>query len=314
MPTARATRNLAEYFTEYISECTYSKKLRPETIKSYKIVFDHFSTMMPEVTIPESLTREMLNEFFKRISTRERIVGRDTIKTGLQDSTVKTYGTKLSTFFTWLIQQKTITENPLEHITLRHPQYKDKRALEDEEVRKIYSAIVLHSKDALMLKRDTAMVSVLFFCGLRLGEFISLQVTDVDFEKRLLTVRSETSKSKRTRYVPIHLTALLHLREYLKERNINRYTTASLFVSYNEDNGLSRAGLKHWVKRLIKLSGVKFHLHRFRHCFATNLARNDIHLVKISKLMGHTDIRMTMAYLRSIDTEDMEADINKLSI
>lgn len=307
-------KTLQQLFAEYISECQHSKKLRPETIKGYKIAFDHFSTIMPEVTIPESLTREMLNEFFKRISTRERIVGRDTVKVGLEDSTIKTYGTKLSTFFTWLIQQKIITENPLEYIKLRHPQYNDKRALEDDEVRKIYSAIVLHSRDPLTLKRNTAMVSVLFFCGLRLGEFISLKVMDVDMEKRLLTVRSETSKSKRTRCIPIHPTALLHLREYIKERNINRYTTADLFVSYNEDKGLSRAGLKHWVKRLIELSGVKFHLHRFRHCFATNLARNDVHLVKISKLMGHTDIRMTNAYLRSIDAANLQDDINKLSI
>lgn len=314
MPLVKKPRNLQELFNEYINECEYSKGLRPATIRGYKIVFDHFSTMMPEVTITESLTREMLNEFFKRISTRERIVGRDTKKIGLEDSTVKTYGTKLSTFFTWLIQQKIITENPLEYIKLRHPQYKDKRALEDEEVRKIYAAIVLHPKDPLMLKRDTAMVSVLLFCGLRLGEFISLQVIDVDVEKTLLTVRSETSKSKRTRYVPIHPTALLHLKEYIKERNINGYRTADLFVSYNEDKGLSRAGLKHWVQRLITLSGVKFHLHRFRHCFATNLAKKNVHLVKISKLMGHTDIRMTMVYLRSIDTEDMQADINKLSI
>jgi site-specific recombinase XerD len=307
-------KDLQELFTEYISECVHSKRLRPETIKGYKITFDHFSTMMPEVTIPELLTREMLNEFFKRISTRERIVGKNTKKIGLEDSTIKTYGTKLGTFFTWLIQQKIITENPLEYIKLRHPEYKDKRALEDEEVRKVFAAITLHSKDSLMLKRDTAMVSVLFFCGLRLGEFISLQVMDVNMEEQKLTVRSETSKSKRTRYVPIHPTALLHLREYIKERNTNGYTTADLFVSYNEDKGLSRYGLKHWVQRLIKLSGVKFHLHRFRHSFATNLARNDVQTVKISKLMGHTDIRMTMAYLRSVDAGDLQEDINKLSI
>ena len=307
-------KNLAQLFGEYISECEHSRGLRPETIKSYKIVFDHFTKMMPEVTTTESLTREMLNEFFKRISTRERIVGRDTVKTGLEDSTIKTYGTKLNTFFVWLIQGKLIKENPLEHIKLRHPEYKDKRALEDEEVKRIYSAIMLHSQNALLLKRDIAMVSILFFCGLRLGEFISLQVTDVNFEKQLLTVRSETSKSKTTRYVPIHPTLKLHLKEYIKERNIRKYTTSNLFVSNNEDKGLSRAGLKHWVKRLIKLSGVKFHLHRFRHCFATNLAKNDVHLVKISKLMGHTDIRMTMAYLRSIDAGDLQDDINKLSI
>ena len=307
-------KTLQQLFIEYISECNYSRKLRPETIKSYNIVFGHFSAIMPEVTTAECLTREMLNMFFERISTRERIVGRDTIKTGLRDSTIKTYATKLSTFFTWLIQKKIITENPLQYIKLRNPEYTDKRALENEDVKKIYSAIVLHSKDALMQKRDTAMVSTLFFCGLRFGEFISLQVTDIDIEKKLLTVRSETSKSKRIRYVPLNPTVLFHLKEYIKERNAEKYKTNDLFVSYNEDKGLSQGGLKHWVMRLIKLSGVKFHLHRFRHCFATNLAKNNSHLVKISKLMGHTDIRMTMAYLRSIEAGDLQEDINKLSI
>jgi site-specific recombinase XerD len=307
-------KDLQQLFKEYIDECQHSKGLRPETIKSYKIVFDHFSKMMPEVTTVELLTRETMNEFFKRIKTRTRIVGRNTPKVGLEDSTVRTYGTKLSTFFTWLIQKELITKNPMDYIKLRHPEYKDKRALENEEVKKIFSAIVLHSINPLILKRDTAMVSTLFFCGIRLGEFISLQVTDVDIEKQMLTVRSETSKSKITRHIPIHPTLLLHLKEYIKERNIRKYTTSDLFVSSLEDKGLSRHGLKHWVKRLIKSSGVKFHLHRFRHCFATNLARNDVQTVKISKLMGHTDIRMTMAYLRSIDAGDLQDDINKLSI
>ena len=305
---------MQKLFKEYIGECDYSRGLRPETIKSYKIVFDHFSTMMPEVTTTESLTREMLNEFFKRISTRERMVGRDTIKTGLEDSTIHTYGTKLSTFFTWLIQQKIITENPLKYIKLRHPEYKDKRALENEQVKKIFSAVILHSNNSLILKRDTAMVATLFFCGLRLGEFISLQVMDIDMEKRMLTVRSVTSKSKKTHYVPIHPTLLLHLQEYFKERNKRGYKTEYLFVSSLSDKELSRGGLKHWTKRLNKLSGVKFHLHQFRHSFATNLGKNDVQTVKISKLMGHSDIRMTMSYLRSIDAGDLQDDINKLSI
>jgi len=42
--------NLQKLFTEYIDECTYSKKLRYETTKSSRIAFEHFSRMMPEVT------------------------------------------------------------------------------------------------------------------------------------------------------------------------------------------------------------------------------------------------------------------------
>ena len=79
------------------------------------------------------------------------------------------------------------------------------------------------------------------------------------------------------------------------------------------DRRLTLHGFKHWVERVIKLSGVKFHLHRFRHTFATNLAMQNAGVIKIQKLMGHSDIKITQTYLRSVSTEDMREDVNKLS-
>ena len=158
------------------------------------------------------------------------------------------------------------------------------------------------------------MISLLVFCGLRLGEFISLEVADIDFENQLLTVRGQTSKSKKTRYIPIHPTLMFHLRDYIAERNRCQYTTHCLLVSIANDQELSRQGLKHWVKSLCKKSGVKFHLHRFRHTFACNLAKKDVNAVKIQKLLGHSKLDMTMTYLQSIATEDLKNEINRLSI
>ena len=71
--------------------------------------------------------------------------------------------------------------------------------------------------------------------------------------------------------------------------------------------------LKHWVKSLIKKSGVKLHLHQFRHTFACKLAEADTNLFKIQKLMGHASITMTMKYARSLQTSDMADDIAKIS-
>jgi site-specific recombinase XerD len=307
--------NLQELFREYISECQYSRGLRTETIKGYKASFYLFDKIMPEVKTVEFVTVEMLNEFFKRIRTRERIVGRDTVKVGLRDSTIKTYATKLDAFFKWLVRMDFMESNPLLKINIPSPEYTDSRALTEEEVRKIYAAIVLNSNnDPLMLRRDTVMVSLLFFCGLRKGEFISLRVMDIDMEKKLLIVRGETSKSKMTRILPIHPTLFFHLGEYFKERNKKGYKTESLIVSVNKDVGLSRDGLKHWVEKIKKNSGVKFHLHRFRHTFACNLGNNDVGDEKIKKFLGHKKIEMTQQYLRSIHSENLRDDINKLSI
>lgn len=309
-----ASPSLQELFNEYISECRFSRGLRPETIKGYDAVFKHFSTMMPEVVSVELLTIEKLNEFFKRIKTRERIVGRDTKKVGLTDSTIKTYGNKLNAFFVWLLKRKLLKENPLDSIKLRNPEYNDQRALKQDEVHKLISTIALNSEIPLILKRDMAMIYILLFCGLRAGEFISLQGRDLDMDKGILTVRAETSKSKRSRNIPMHPTLFFALQEYIQERNKRGYKTEHLIVSSTEDKGLTRHGLKHWVKRLIKLSGVRFHLHRFRHTFACNLAKNNTGILKIRDLLGHKDIKMTEVYLRSIITEDLRGDINKLRI
>ena len=157
------------------------------------------------------------------------------------------------------------------------------------------------------------MVSLLLFCGLRRGELISLQVRDIDLESRKILIKKETSKSNMNRTLPIHSILFMHLKDYLQERKKLGLTTGFLFVSRNGDQKLTEHGLKHWVKNLRKKSGVRFHLHQFRHTFACKLADVNVSALKIQKLMGHSDIRMTMKYTRSLRPEDMEEDIGKIS-
>lgn len=300
-------------FDEYIKECQFSSRLSFATIRGYTEVFRLFSILMPEITEPRLLTTEMLIEFFKRLETRERVVGKNTIKVGVKNSTINTYYNKLKSFLGWLHSRNLIEENPINRIKPPELNYGDERALDEDSIRKLYSAITLHSKDALILRRDIAMLSLFVFTGVRSGEFISLEVSNIDFEKKFITVRGQTSKSRRTRIIPIHPTLLYHLREYISERNKRRYQTQYLIVSKNRDQGLTNPGLKHWVKNLQKKSGIKFHVHRFRHSFACNLAKNDVNAAKIQKLLGHSSLDMTMRYLRSISTEDLKNDINRLS-
>jgi len=307
-------RSLQQLFDEFVKECQYSSRLRSETISGYTEVFHLFLSIMPEIICAKFLTTEMLVEYFKRLQTRERVIGKNTVKVGVKNSTIKTYRSKLNTFFEWLLRKSIIQDNPLKRIRPPEIEYEDQRALGEDDVHKLYSAVTLHSRNSLILRRDIVMLSLLFFCGLRLGEFISLEVRDVDFEKQLLTVRGQTSKSKRTRFIPIHFTLLFHLRDYIAARNKCRYTTQYLVVSTKGDAGLSRDGLKHWVKALNKKSGVKFHLHRFRHTFACNLANKNVNAANIQKLLGHSSLNMTMTYLRSIRTEDLKNEINRLSI
>ena len=306
-------KNLTDLFNDYFNEVKYSARLRPRTIQGYKAVFDLFLKVMPEVSSIEYLTPEMLTEFFKRIETRQRVVG-NSITSGVKKSTIRTFWFKLHVFFVWLHKRGYIEENPLKTIKPPQVEYIDFRRLTDREIHKIYAAIVCHSANSFMMRRDTAMISLLLYCGLRKGEFVSLQIRDIDLYKNEIIIRGETSKSKRTRILKIHPTLALHLKDYIKERNVNGLKTEHLFASIKKDCGLTVFGLKHWVDTLIKKSGIDFHLHQFRHTFACKLAEANVNVFKIQKMMGHTDIAMTMKYVRSLRTEDMENDINKISV
>ena len=158
------------------------------------------------------------------------------------------------------------------------------------------------------------MLSLLCFCGLRRGELLGVRFVDVDLERKILLVNGATSKSGRDRKLPIQDFVLLDIEDYLQER-LKRgiYTTPFLFASLTQDRGLSKNGLKHWVERLNNLSKVKFHLHQFRHTFASNLAAERVTAPVLQRLMGHTDLRMTDKYLRSLDAEDLRPAANSLS-
>ena len=307
-------QTVRELFEQYVYECRYSACLRPETIRGYTAVFNLFQKVMPLATTTASLTPDTFNEFFRRIQTRQRIVGKNTLRTGVKKSTIKTQWSKLNAFLAWLCNKGHLDTNPLTGIKPPQPDYNDFRRLEDSDIHKIYSAIARQSANSLMLRRDNLMISLLLYCGLRKGEFISLQVRDIDLQKGIITVRAETSKSKKTRLLPMHDTLIFHMQEYFKERNARRLRTEYLIVSTRADASLTREGLKHWVNSIIKKSGVRFHLHQFRHTFACKLAESNVSAFNIQRLMGHTSVMMTMRYVRSLRTEHMGSEISRISI
>ncbi len=307
-------KELQQLFNQYIDYCVNVQGLRPQTIRGYKEVASLFFAQMPEVKYPEDLNDDTITTFFRRIKNRERLVGRAYVRRDLKASTIRTYGSKLHAFFEWLLLRGDLMKNPITKRSLPTPDYSDKRALNRQSIERIITSIIQHSRNSFILKRDLALVQVLLFCGVRRNELLSIKVLDVDFQKATLRVNGNTSKSKKTRVVPLNATVLLHIEDYLAERRRKNYKCEYLFTSSSQDTQLTEHGLKHMVDRLIEQSGVKFHIHQFRHSYASALARANTSSFKIQKLLGHSDLRMTERYLRSTDINDMKQDVEKLSL
>lgn len=306
---------LEDLFAEYINECQCSLGLSTETIRGYRNSFRLLKQEVPTIKL-ETISRSTMIAFFSALQNRERKVGRGDIRKGVKISTVATHRSKLNSFFDWLVEIGKINENPFKKMKYPKVNYDDRRWMKSEEVEKVFTALSYNIdwQSNFVKKRNIAVFSVLLMTGLRKGELLGLKLLDIDFERNFLRVDALTSKSKKERVIPINAKLLLVLKDYLSERKKMKYSSPYLFVSSTSDGKLTDAGLKHLIQKVRKETGFNCHAHRFRHTFAVNMLRNGCHIAKLQQLMGHTDIKMTVKYLRRLPTDMMRADIELLTL
>lgn len=308
-------KDLKQLHAQFMEEQEFSAKLRPETLRGYVAGFNLLMKIIPDIR-PDMLTQDMMTEFFRRLEKRERVVGRGIVKKGIKASTVATYRSKLNKFFEWLAYKEVISGNPFTHMDYPEVEYGDRKFLPKEKVEKLFNllAFSIEWENNFVHKRNMAIFSTLLYTGMRRGEFLGLQMRDIDFTRKEILIRAATSKSKRDRVVPISSQLIRALEDYFSERTKRGYMCNQVFVSNNADKPITKNGLKHMVHKITKRVGFKFHLHQFRHTYAVNLLNVGADVAKVKQLLGHTDIRMTAVYLRCLPTAAMRVDVEKLSL
>lgn len=155
---------------------------------------------------------------------------------------------------------------------------------------------------------DRAVIETLLSSGLRREEMCNLKVSDVDLDKRILTVRH--GKGGKDRVVYISDVAAEHIKIYLDKRRIE---SDVLFVSKNTGTKYTPGGVLELVMRIgakAQVDGV--HPHRFRRTFASEMYRRGMDINTISKLMGHTNIATTQRYIYTA-SDQLQAEYKKYS-
>lgn len=198
--------------------------------------------------------------------------------------TVDNIRRNISSFFSWLEEEDYILKSPMRRIHKIKTKQPVKEIISDEAIELL--------RDGCECIRDLAMIDLLYSTGIRVGELVNLNISDVDFEARECIVFGKGDKERK---VYFDAKTKLHLQDYLKKRDDGN---PALFVSLDAPyDRLKISGVEIRIRTLgRKLNMEKIHPHKFRRTMATRAIDKGMPIEQVQKILGHSQIDTTMQY------------------
>ncbi len=198
--------------------------------------------------------------------------------------TVDNVRRNISSFFSWLEEEDYILKSPMRRIHKIRTKQSVKETISDEMIEKL--------RDNCKCARDLAMIDLLYSTGIRVGELVGLNISDIDFEERECIVYGKGDKERR---VYFDAKAKLHLQNYINSRHDDN---PALFTTLDAPyDRLKISGVEIRMRELgRKISVERIHPHKFRRTMATRAIDKGMPIEQVQKILGHSQIDTTMQY------------------
>lgn len=267
--------------TEYLDYIKYERKLSFETVKNYEYDLNKFVLFLKKNNISSfsDVKQDDISDYLKSIQNMNpRSISRNI--------------TSINNLFIFLLKDKKVSFNPCEFID----RPKLKKSLPDvlsiDEVTDLLDIPLTTKFDY----RNKAMLEIMYGCGLRVSEVISLKVHDIDMDNDIVRCIGKGSKE---RIVPINDYALYYLKLYLDVRGLFIINGRNDYLFLNNHGGpMTRQGFLKNLNKILLEKGIKRHItpHSLRHSFATHMLSGGADIRSIQILLGHSDISTTKIY------------------
>ena len=199
-------------------------------------------------------------------------------------TTIDNIRRNLSSFFTWLEEEDYIIKSPMRRIHRIRVKQPVKNTISDEDIELL--------RDNCKCTRDLAIIDLLYSTGIRVGELVNLDISDINFVERECIVYGKGDKE---RQVYFDARTKLHLGKYISERTDNN---PALFVTLDQPfSRLKISGIEIRLRSLgRRLDLDKIHPHKFRRTMATRAIDKGMPIEQVQKILGHSQIDTTMRY------------------
>jgi integrase/recombinase XerD len=268
----------------YMSHVAAERGLARNTVESYGRDMRCFAEQMAlrKRVAPEEVGRDDIVAFLDSLDRRE-----------LSPSSKARMTSAVRGFFKFALRERMIETNPMRELRSGKQRRKIPRQLSLEDIQRLLDAT--NGKDPVKL-RDRAMLEVIYGCGLRVSEAVTLQASRVNVREGYLTVVGKGSKE---RAIPVGRKALSALRRYLSDGRTLLDPTNSCPAMFVGRRGKGMTRQAFW-KRLrgyaLEAGLVDVTPHVLRHSFATHLLEGGADLRSVQMMLGHADLSTTQIY------------------
>ncbi len=287
---------------EYSSYLKIERAMSPNTVASYTSDLREFFSAVQQDPA-DVRTKDVIEYFESR--TAQSGEGSEAGKQCLSKRSQARQLSAIRSFFDWLVTEGDRKDNPCDGIDSPKLGRYLPEVLSVEEVTAIMESVSLSSANGL---RDRAILEVLYGCGLRVSEVVSLAVSHVYLDKGFVRV---VGKGDKERLVPIGEVAADAVRKYMEVRPAAYSATYDDILFLNRfGKGLSRVSVFNLVKKQAMAAGIRKEIspHTFRHSFATHLIENGADLRVVQEMLGHESILTTEIYTH-IDSSTWQRSI-----
>lgn len=282
----------------------HEKRFSENTISSYKRDLSQFCDFLTDHFGGQANLKKL--EKLKLRDIRS-FMSNQTAK-GLSRSSLSRKVSSVKSFFRWMSKNDIIENSAILSVTNPKIPKTLPRAVEVDDAFNIIEKVKEFSTKSWIAKRDAAIFTLLYGCGLRISEALKLNLNDYKKEKHLRIL----GKGNKERIVPMLPQISEAIDEYLLDCPYKIKAGEALFLGARGDRLSARV-----VQR--QMEKVRFALnlpddltpHALRHSYATHLLINGGDLRTIQELLGHSSLSTTQKYTK-VDLEAIKKDYQKL--
>ena len=294
--------------------CASTEGKSPKTIKIVTSSVKYLEQFLNSQGLPTDVTHISHNElrfFIDYLQHKTRFSDHPFVSPqagGLSAHTVNAYTRSVSAFWSWLISEEIISENPFHRVKIPKLPYKIVQTFSNEQIKSLLAAVDTDSATGF---RDYLMILMLLDTGLRLSELTGLMAGDIRLEEGFLKVMGKGGKE---RLIPVGREVQRVLWRYISRYRPEPACQRNDFLLLSvRGTRLSKSRIETVMKRYAAkagITGVRSSPHTLRHTAAVSFMRNGGDAFSLQRLLGHSTLVMTRHYCELADVDVKKAHMS----